>query len=289
MLVLHIGYAKAATTFLQKQVFPNIPDINYIGRSYGEGLSDGAEAKWVYDFAFEENISIDEFANKIAQSIVNKNELNVISHEVLLRPYKSYRLIKRISALKEYFGDIKIVLSIRNQTDIVLSRSVHDREIIDYKSISEALDFEGTTQCKWPHCSTRGVNLFKKGDCACRKAGVKFINVPFYNYLSLYCQLSAIFGSNSVHVIVSEALKDDCVSELNRLMRFLDIKLVDMEFVQAINSREENTRHGSRLYKEYLAEYEASGKRMEVFEYFKETNAVLSKCLQLSLDKYGYC
>jgi len=290
MLVLHIGYAKAATTFLQKRVFPNIHDINYIGRFYGNDLSESKRADWVYDFVFNDDISLKSFADKISEGITDRDACNVISHEVLLRPYKTYRSVQRMRNLNTYFGEIKLIVSIRNQADIILSRSVHDRGIIQYKSIGDALDFEGITQCQWPRCSSHGRLSFltRNKRCACRIAGVKYINIPFYNYLNIYCLLRSIFGRMNVHFLVSEALQENCSNEITRLTRFLGVSSVDEQVLQSLIGKGENRRQGSAFYDECQKEYLASGKRHEVFEYFKETNTMLSEILQSDLEKYGY-
>lgn len=290
MLVLHIGYAKAATTLLQKRVFPNIPDINYIGRFYGNDLPQSKKADWVYNFVFDDDISLKSYADKISEGINDCDARNLVSHECLLRPYNTYRCIQRMRNLKTYFEEIKLIVSIRNQADIILSRSVHDRGVIQYKSIVNALDFEGLTQCKWPRCASydRLSFLTRKTKCECRIAGVKYINIPFYNYLNIYCLLRSIFGRKNIHFIVSEELQENYFNEINRLTRFLGLSPVDEQVLLNLTVKRENKRQGSTFYENCQKEYLASGKRHEVFEYFKEANTMLSNILQLNLEKHGY-
>ena len=108
MLVLHIGYAKAGPAFLQRRVFPNIPQIHYVGKRHGNESSASQSADWVYDFVFGDDISMERFAETIHEETAGKSAINVVSHEDLLRPYKKYRLLQRIKKLKEYFeADIR--------------------------------------------------------------------------------------------------------------------------------------------------------------------------------------
>lgn len=290
MLVLHIGYAKAATTFLQKRVFPNVPQVHYAGRYYGNDITASRKADWVYEFTFEDKISIDRIAHKINEGMTDKSAVNLVSHEVLLRPYKKYRSLQRIKELENHFDEIKVIVSIRNQSDIVLSRSVHDRAILDVKHISDALDFEGVTDCQWPWCSRPRKRPFwvRKKECACRKTGAKSINVPFYDYMALLCLLRSLFGEKNVHFIVSEELRENCAAELDRLTRFLGVSPIDPQAVNIISDKRDNVRQELDLYDRSQTEFVSSGTRIAVFDYFREANAVLSELLQMDLKRHGY-
>lgn len=245
------------------------------------------KADWVYDFVFSDNISTKHFADIINSSVSNKNQPNIISHEVFLRPYKKYRLLHRIKDLEVYVGKIKLIVSIRNQMDVILSRCVHDRSIASY-SIVDALDFEGATECQWPFCSRVKKSFWTNEKCACKRAGIKFINVPFYNYLDLSCQLSSLFGAENVHFIVSENLRTNAAHEIDSLTRFLGAKNMDSQFLGRLGEKSENVQRNQSLYEEVRSDYVSSGKREEVFEYFKVSNKLLSEARQLDLGTHGY-
>jgi hypothetical protein len=287
MLVLHIGYAKSATTFLQKQVFPNLGGVNYIGRYYGKEDSSTMKADWVYDFVFRDNISTKSFADIINSSVTNKSQPHIISHEVFLRPYKKYRLLHRLKDLEDHDGKIKVIVSIRNQMDVILSRCVHDRTMASY-SIVDALDFEGATECQWPYCSRGKKSLWKNEECACKRAGIKFINVPFYNYLDLMCQLSSLFGEGNVHFIVSENLRNNPADEIDSLTNFLGVESMECQLLRSLGEKTENVQRDQSLYEEVRSDYVSSGKRQEVFENFKFSNKLLSESKQLDLGTHGY-
>lgn len=290
MLVLHIGYAKAATTFLQKRVFPNISQAHYVGRYYGDELASSQKADWVYEFTFEDAISMKRFVDTINEGICDKSAINLVSHEVLLRPYKRYRLLQRLKELEEYFGEIKLLVSIRNQADIILSRSVHDRAIFPLERIGDSLDFEGTSECSWPWCSRPDKRPFwsRKKNCACKLAGAKLINIPHYGYLDLLCLLRSLFRKENIHFIVTEELRENCAQELDRLTRFLGVSPMDPQAVEIIADKRDNVRQELGLYDQSQTEFVSSGTRIAVFDYFREANAVLSELLQMDLKRHGY-
>lgn len=187
-LFLHIGHAKCATSFLQRQVFPKL-NLDYLGR-HGRHLD---VDKWVNNLTFKEKINIP----RIAAAITVAKQSNclklptLISHEVLLRPYKVDRLVSRLAELQSCVGKINIIISIRRQIDLIFSRYIHDRKLLTY-NIAEALDFNGTTECLYPYCY-KNMNT-----CYCRQHKIKFINIPFYNYLILYRKLTQHFDVSFV-------------------------------------------------------------------------------------------
>lgn len=114
-LYLHIGLHKTATTFLQKAVFPNIRDINFI------------EQERIYRILrrimIEDSVIFDQ--NKTKKQISNymTDGINLISAEGLSgNPCLQY--INRsnvVYKLHNMFSDAKIIIGIRNQRDMIVS------------------------------------------------------------------------------------------------------------------------------------------------------------------------
>jgi hypothetical protein len=107
-IVIHVGLHKTGTTFLQKEVFPKLGDINYI-----------------------EEVGLDI-------SLVS-DKLNLISNENL--DGGSYRLFNKAEKrfaiannLKKLFPDAKIVLCLRNKESWL--KSAWKQYVIAYKSYS---------------------------------------------------------------------------------------------------------------------------------------------------------
>lgn len=265
---MHIGYAKTATTYLQTLVFPRLDSVNYIGRSYGKGLPPSQNTDWVNEFVFEDGVSMKKFADIIQHSVDATSKHNMISHENFLRPYKRDRFLQRLKCLKRYFGEIKIIVSIRNQTDLVLSRYVHDRKLIASRSIVDALDFSGETECLYPYCWRSEVVHANQGPCFCVRNTVKFVNIPFYDYWNLQCQLAAFFGKNNIHFILHENLLDEPKKEIDRLTDFLNIEHLNGHLMDEIAERRENVQQNRVLYDEIKVDYVSSGMKERVFEFF---------------------
>ena len=86
---LHIGFHKTASSFLQNNIFPNHPDVNYIGKfgqkeiSIREGVSwKQMDVKIMLDGLFNQeysNLNQDIKMDKILS--FEQNKLNVLSEE----------------------------------------------------------------------------------------------------------------------------------------------------------------------------------------------------------------
>ena len=206
-LAIHIGYAKSATTYLQTKFFDKIKGVNYIGRYYGKNIPKEKKLNWVYDFVFDKEYYAPAYKDELLKCC-RRSEINLLSHEVLLRPNREWVMLNRIKELSSFFSSLKIIFSIRNQTEIILSRYMHDRNGFPEKyDFVDALDFKGTISCNWPVCHDIQKLYNSKQECVCKKMGKKVINVPHYDYLKLWCLVSSLFDQKNVHVIVSENLR----------------------------------------------------------------------------------
>ena len=121
-----------------------------------------------------------------------------------------------------------------------------------------------------------------------KRADIKFINVPFYNYLDLMCQSSSIFGVENVHFIVSENLRKHPAHEIDSLTNFLGVESMEPQFSSRPGEKTENVQRNQSFYEEVRSDYVSSGKRREVFEHFKFSNKLLSESKQLDLGAHGY-
>jgi len=65
-LYIHIGYAKSATTFQQKNLFPQLPNLKYGGREYSQEKTP-ANLDWVYNFVFSEEFDTQKYVRAIKQ------------------------------------------------------------------------------------------------------------------------------------------------------------------------------------------------------------------------------
>lgn len=120
-LVIHIGYHKSASTFLQQQIFPLLP-VNYIFLS-------GENREILDNIESESNLDPEKIRSWITQEIsrkypTGKHEVTILSHEELSghpQGYKSISPFTTAKNLKGTFPDAKILIIVRNQLDYLTS------------------------------------------------------------------------------------------------------------------------------------------------------------------------
>ena len=118
MQKLHIGYHKTGTTFLQSRVFPNVK--NYIGRFYnvdGTIIKDYNYNNWTIETKLQE--------------LNNYNDIKFFSWEIFSK-------IPHDTIIK-CFHDKKynILITLRNQSDLLYSRYNHQTNFFLMKSINK--------------------------------------------------------------------------------------------------------------------------------------------------------
>ena len=173
-IYIHVGYHKTSTTFLQKKIFPNLFNVDYLGVKYNKfkkvSISNFKNLKFIYTNSKEYN-SISEFAyrigiapsinltNKIIKNFLKKidqTESNkvLISSEDFLRPYFYNEMIFFLKdILKKY--NVEIIISIRKQNSIIQSRYFHDLKIMKKKySLKSCLNNDPIkSMCYYPICT----------------------------------------------------------------------------------------------------------------------------------------
>lgn len=222
-LFCHIGYPKTGTTFLQKLIFPKIKGINYVGRKlentkpYEKKINElkniirrenekqfGRYFKEYYldAISYEETYS-NKFENKLKKEL-NKNQDNLISNENLLRFVSLDRTILRLKKISFDLNlDLKIILSIRNPSEIITSRYLHDISPFNKANIyplSKVLNHEINTECIPPYC------IFQN-NCQC--GSEKKIFVQDYNFQEIIQNIKTHVGKKNIIVWKYENLFDD--------------------------------------------------------------------------------
>ena len=131
---LHIGFHKTASTYLQRYVFSKHPQINYLGKFEKELKAINSGKNYLIEFdqlLFKlfnyklENIDQNSTFDKIIEP--KENKLNVVSEE-RISSYFYYKdqnakyIFKKLKYIFQSNNDLKIVLLIRNQKDLLISR-----------------------------------------------------------------------------------------------------------------------------------------------------------------------
>jgi len=129
-LTLHIGYPRTATTLLQKQLYKSNKNILYLGRKRSNTPSERWLNKKLYiywEWIRSGKIEIDiEDARKqintmLAIGAENNKEAAVISDETISKPHRIGHSVKISQRLNKLFPNAKILLTIRNQIDLIFS------------------------------------------------------------------------------------------------------------------------------------------------------------------------
>lgn len=298
-IYIHVGYHKTSTTFLQKKIFPNLFNVDYLGVKYNKfkkvSISNFKNLKFIYTNSKEYN-SISEFAyrigiapsinltNKIIKNFLKKidqTESNkvLISSEDFLRPYFYNEMIFFLKdILKKY--NVEIIISIRKQNSIIQSRYFHDLKIMKKKySLKSCLNNDPIKSlCYYPICTYSSNDI----QCFCEKKKQKNIDYNFYDYNLIYEAFKKYF--KKVHILAYE----DLYEKKSQLLNLLDIIGTDLinenlykVLEKKINNQSENNK--KKFFK--------TNKRLllKIKNYYKISNRKLDKkLLNLDLKKLGY-
>ena len=154
MIYINLGFPKTSSTNLQKNFYPNIQNINYIGRYYHKPNSK------IFD---ELNSYIEKRENFDQKRLIDlkenfkqicRNKINIISQEGWVVPYQKNNVTKNIEIvsqfekldrLNKFFNDLnldyKYFLIVRDKVVSTKSLFVTLNERIEKLFGSECLDF----------------------------------------------------------------------------------------------------------------------------------------------------
>ena len=154
MIYINLGFPKTSSTNLQKNFYPNIQNINYIGRPVGKPNSKIFDELDRYiekreNFDQKRLIDLKENFKQIC-----RNKINIISQENWTVPYEKNNVTKNIEIVSQFekldrvnkfFNDLnldyKYFLIVRDKVTATKSLFVTESEYIDKLFGSECLDF----------------------------------------------------------------------------------------------------------------------------------------------------
>ena len=230
-LIIHIGYPKTATTSLQKDFFPKIRNVNYLGTiSTQKGsykLVNDSLTKILYELMYSSDSNWEK-SLKLHQEYFNKalnsSMVNLLSYEQLIFHSTFYKNIngklfkpsvEMISQrLSQLFIDIEItiVITLRKQVELISSL------------YAEAYQHHYRTDSN--------LNSFDKYLDAINDG---FLN-DVLNFNSLIECYSNQFGKDSIKILVYEEMKIEEKSFLNKLNRIIGSNS-DIEGLSQLNVR----------------------------------------------------
>ncbi|MBN1797230.1 MAG: sulfotransferase domain-containing protein [Spirochaetales bacterium] len=238
MVVIHIGYSKAASSTLQKNLFARHSELNNLG-SYPTQVLGKLSApvdkpceyltnpylkefyKKIYmldgiDYSFS---GITDIFNKQIKPLLDKKKINIFSHERLSSVvFSTADRALRAQRLKQFFPKAKIIIIIRNQLDIILSQyrdqpfNPHNFKIGKPLSLNRwllaALEIEGVSYLK---------------------------SLKYYELIKTYKNL---FGEKNVGVFLFEDVVCDVKSFSTQLSDFIGISAE--ETFELLKNKKEN-------------------------------------------------
>ena len=213
-LYIHFGFPRTATTTLQVYLFPNHPQINYLGRH----PNTKPKLELINLISNLNNDDFDkrynELLKKTEEFYLDPNKINVLSSEFITLnaihyPNDFARTIpSSISRLESLFSkinvEIKYFVMIRNQAEIIPSLYVSTRTI-SFDGIITAKELVGYLENK------KSNNPLIK----------RFLNG--FNYWELYNGLSKVIDENKIKFFLYEEFRDNFDNFVSDLSNYLKI------------------------------------------------------------------
>ena len=223
-LYIHFGFPRTATTTSQIHLFPNHPQINYLGR-YPKTkpkleLIDLINNLNNDDFDKRYN----ELLKKTEELYLDPNKTNIISYEYIIwnaihydDPYHNpdpndihFRTVPRtVSRINSLFSEIDVEVyffcSIRNQSDMI--RSAYN---VTSPELGASMTFAGEEIIQY--LKTKNTN----------KPKIKRL-LNGYNYCELYKNLSKVVGENKIKFFLYEEFRDNFDNFVSNLSNYLEI------------------------------------------------------------------
>ncbi len=310
-VVFHVGYHKTGTSWLQKRVFPYLPNCRFVGKlihpepDASKGLfgkiRERIQPSTIDIPPYREPslwLDIHHWSNRIAlqpdsqyapddvrqafEATLLNSEINIISQENLSRPYFDELAAQRLFDLAHNV-EAKIVVSIRRQRELLVSRYVHDSGLYDWQyKLRDALTTELAPACRHPVCR-------REGPCTCLALGRKSILLEYYNFYRTYQIYVDAFGADNVLIVPFERLFAQPIEELSRLMDFMGIAISDValtDFAKAPPVNQSKATHKERLIAYNGADFSAVLDEVEA--YYRTSNRQLDNELHLDLSQHGY-
>lgn len=232
-IILHVGYPKAASTFLQKEIFSHHKDLmdysaqNIKKPNFNEVWNVINHVSKTDSLNFDINwcvSQISEFKKKIKYLSGKKP---IISNEGLVMSGRADRKLI-VSRLKKLFGDAKVIIVIRKQKDLLNSTFYqHMRKSKLYgcfESINAWLD-DPLRYAK--HITSEYNHPIRR--------------IQFYQVLRTY---ENIFGKENVLILLYEELKEDKISFITKLSKFCGINV--KESIRLLKDAKKVNKNSSR-------------------------------------------
>lgn len=222
--LLHMGYAKTATTYLQRRVFPTADGINFLGKPFDleKGRLEAFAQKHLglrvqrvhrFDpfFDHEDVMRVRPYADldlggleHHLRQTLSKTDLNVWSHEGYLRPGRKSSPLDRpvaISNLRQVFeaagsADVQALIVLRDTKKMLVSHAVQFHRDFDYLRIGD-LPLEELVRHRQSGARDRYIDLIWR------------LWYAYLDYAPMIADLRDGLGADKVHVLRYEDMVAD--------------------------------------------------------------------------------
>ena len=297
---LHIGYPKTATTTLQKHVFSTSNDLLFLGKPFEKQVE-----SWIYDMCYNTSLdySHDDFQGWI-QDVRDKSSAPIfLSHEGFLMP--SAQDLKIIcERIRTVFGSCHIVLTLRNQWDLVSS--------FYYSAGLNGAHLFGSGVATNYSSYPLSVNEWVEANFVNKSAPLKFHHKSFFAYLNYYKvihYLRSLFGEGNVSILFFENFKQNeslFIRQFEDMLgcefsiKSLDGKHENKTFYQGMNWKAWVDRIYHKLSGDHYLFKQKLGAdemfklnlkqefRVELEAYFSQSNSLLQRELGVDLKGMRY-
>jgi len=196
-IYIHMGYGRTGTTWLQNKVFPFVSSIQYLGKTE-ESYPD-----WMLNWNYLDRLlmarEVDTIQCKLNLAREKGNVL--ISSEAFTQ---TGGIVDQINRIKEVTSDSKIILVIRDPTDLVVSRY---RYLIEAGYFSDSIDH-------YLDYSSRPFDLVRR----------KRLYLYDFVYPLVIDKLVQEFGSQNTLVIKYEYLVKKPMEFVRTILKYLGVE-----------------------------------------------------------------
>lgn len=228
--LIHIGFPKTASSFLQKRLFSRHPDIHYPGLQNGDAEFDKT-VRWAFNRADSFAYSRDEVAARLAElgaTPSGERPFVVSSQGFATTGCVDRRIVAE--RLRDVFGPAQILLFVREQVEWLTSIYFEHRKV-GPRRMYAPFNLPGATA---PMMTLE--QWFEH-----RKAiDWSLPLVRFLDYWAIVDCYRDVFGADAVHVIPYEAMKQDGQRVIETICGLLDVdpaKLPDGATREVVNPR----------------------------------------------------
>lgn len=219
-IYLHVGYPKTATTTLQKNFFPNVESIQYVGKFDNEGLLFNFDSKIISNLIFKNANEIDfDSQRKLFAEILDKNKKPIVLSEesFVSNSLRVSRINKKdilpqqetiAKNIRNFFDkghfDVKILFTIRKQDEMITSQYAQSY-VHYYSKYKETDSFD------------KFLDIYLNKE---NQRHTFYQTLDYYHVISIYQEL---FGKENVAILVYEELQQEPELFYTKLCNFLEI------------------------------------------------------------------